>query len=116
MSLRPPSTYKIQITATGDGGSSDPTRFTLAASGDSNVPGAIGATLHLHGIYFGPAADGLNLVATPRDLPAGVVAPQNITEAVPGPSFLEIDVQSINAATTAFPFQLWYGPLGPGAR
>jgi len=116
MSLRPPSTYRIRVTAQLAAGSSDSANFTLAASGESKVPLTIGADLHLQGVYFEAAADGLNYIATPSSLPAGVTAPHNITTVVSGPSFLEFVDATINNATTAFPFQLCYGPLGPGGR
>lgn len=115
MSLRPPAQYWIRVTGTGAGNSSDATRFTLAASGDSPVPGTIG-NLSLQGVYFESGANGLNFIATPQTLPPGVTGPQNVTEPVPAPSFLEKLPATINASTTAFPFQLWYGGLGPEGR
>lgn len=114
MTNRPPSTYRIVVTAAGAGGSTDTANFTLAASGESAVPGAIGAQLHLQGIDFGVGADG-TFAYTPSVVPPGVSMP--ITETVAAQSFLAHVPGSIHGATTSsFPFVLCYGPLGLGAR
>lgn len=115
MSQRPPITYWIVVTGTGGAASSDAANFTLAASGDSNVPGAIGQ-LHLQGIEFLPGVTAGNLVSSPSSLPPGVTAPHNVTEAITGPCWLGQVPGTINASTSAFPFKLTYGPLGPGGR
>lgn len=124
MSLRPPSTFQIAIAGPGAGNSSapaptapavTPAGFTLVAAVDSPVPGAFGSSLALMGVYFPKAADGLTFISSGSTLPPGVGAPNNITRTISAPCFLEITPASINASSTA-PFELWYGPLGPGGR
>ena len=118
MSLRPPSTYWIRVTGTGGGGSSDSASFTLAASGDTAVPTSLtsaGGQLFLQGLEFEAAANTLTFSSTPSVVPTGIT-PSTIAETVAAPCFKGKVPGKINAATTAFPFILHYGPLGPGAR
>lgn len=113
MSNRPPSTYQIYVTGTGGGGSSDPARFTLGASGPTTVPGTIGV-MHLAGVEFLSPNGSQSFIFTPDTVPSGVTVP--ITRPVNGLSFADIIPASIDGATTAFPFALHYGPLGIGGR
>jgi hypothetical protein len=115
MSLRPPATYWILVTATGAMGSSDSGNFQLNA-GANTVPISMGATLRLQGIEFMSGANGGSFIASPLELPAGLTQPHNVTETIDAPSFMPIIPWSIDGGTTALPFRLCYGPLGAGAR
>lgn len=112
---RPPSTYQILITGTGGGGSSDPTNFTLGASGDTSVPLSLpiaGGTLHLHSVDILAAG---NFVYQPSAPPVNWT-PADITVVVPAPWAWNIVPAKINGSTNCFPFVLCYGPLGAEGR
>lgn len=112
MSQRPPSPYPILVTGAGAGNSSDAANFTLAA-GLNAVPLKLGPNLHLQGILFLGAG---NFICRPSDQPSGWT-PADITVPIPSAMFWDIIPGKINGTgTTALPFVLCYGPLGPGAR
>jgi hypothetical protein len=110
MSQRPPSTYQITVSGQGAGNSSDATNFTLGA-GETAVPGAIGQ-LHLQGILF---LAGGSFVYRPSAPPAGWT-PADLTVVLPAAMFWDVIPGQISGTTTALPFVLCYGPLGPGGR
>jgi hypothetical protein len=110
---RPPATDKVRYTATDGSTSGGSTAWPQLSPGPGAAPltniGTRGA-LHLQGIFFEAAG---TFVSIPVGAPAGAT---NISQAVPQWAFFSELPGSIDPTTTALPFVLYYGPLGPGGR
>ncbi len=127
--MRPPSTFVVRYVGTGPGDCSIADLAFPAGPADLTVAGSYGPGLHLQGILFEAAANGLNFARTPStvpttipdaDAPGGVVpaaeAGAAVTAVISAPAFYATVPGKIMATTTAFPFELHYGPLGIGGR